>query len=154
MSETISSLGLQLLIFILIGFTFFFVENRILSKRSRESGSKVTTTGDLARLVNDLNKTSSELDRILAEVLHGAKDRVEAATKLQVEIQRLEQAEEEYLIRIETLKNEPIRVISDLLNELQPNQIRTPRRDFMLFLAGGVASAIGSLVMDLLVWVP
>ena len=100
MSETISSVGLQLLIFILIGFGFFLVENTILSRRSGESGSKVTTTGDLTRLVNDLNKTSSELDNILAEVLHGAKDRVEAATKLQAEIQRLEQAEEEYLVRI------------------------------------------------------
>jgi hypothetical protein len=62
MSENISNVGLQLLIFILIGFVFFIVENMILSRRSREKGSKTTTTGELTRLVNDLNQTSNELD--------------------------------------------------------------------------------------------
>jgi peptidoglycan hydrolase CwlO-like protein len=150
MSENISGVILQLLIAILIGFLLFIVENRVISRRAREKGSKTTTTGDLTRLVNDLNNTSSELDHILAEVLHGAKDRVEAATKLQAEINRLEQAEEEYLVRIETLKNEPVRVINELLNELQPNQIRSPRRDFMLFVAGVFVSAIVSIVLGLL----
>jgi predicted transcriptional regulator len=149
MSETISSVGLQLLIFILIGFVFFIVENMILSRRSRERGSKATTTGELTRLVNDLNQTSNELDNILAEVVQVAQGRAEATTKLQDEINKLEQAEEEYLVRIETLKNEPLRVINDLLNELQPNQIRTPRRDLMLFVAGGLVSAIVSIVLGL-----
>jgi len=150
MSETISSVGLQLLIFILIGFVFFIVENMIISRRSEETGSKATTTGELTRLVNDLNKTSNELDNILAEVVQVAHGRAEAATKLQAEINRLEQAEEEYLVRIEILKNEPLRVINGLLNELRPNQIRTPRRDFMLFAAGGVVSAIVSIALGLL----
>ena len=150
MSENISSVGLQLLIFILIGFVFFIVENMILSRRSRKTGSKTTTTGELTRLVNDLNQTSNELDNILAEVVQVAQGRAEAATKLQAEIDRLERAEEEYLVRIETLKNEPLRVINDLLNELQPTQIRTPRRDLMLFVAGGVVSAIVSIVLGFL----
>ena len=150
MSENISSVGLQLLIFILIGFVFFIVENMILSRRSRKTGSKTTTTGELTRLVNDLNQTSNELDNILAEVVQVAQGRAEAATKLQSEIDRLERAEEEYLVRIETLKNEPLRVINDLLNELQPNQIRTPRRDLMLFIAGGLVSVMVSVVMGLL----
>jgi hypothetical protein len=150
MSDTISSAGLQLLIFILIGFVFFIVENMILSRRSRETGSKTTTTGELTRLVNELNKTSNELDNILAEVVQVAQGRADATIKLQAEINRLERAEEEYLVRIETLKNEPLRVINGLLNELQPNQIRTPRRDFILFVSGGVVSAIVSLVLGLL----
>jgi predicted transcriptional regulator len=150
MHETISIEGLELLIFILIGLVFYIVENIILSRRSRQTGSKTTTTGELTRLVNDLNQTSNELDNILAEVVHVAHGRAEAATKLQDEINRLERAEEEYLVRIETLKNEPLRVINDLLNELQPNQIRTPRRDFMIFVAGGLVSALVSVVMGLL----
>ena len=150
MPEIISSVGLQLLIFILIGFVFYIVENIIISRRSKENGSKATTTGELTRIVDGLNETSNELDHILAEVVQVAQGRAEAATKLQAEINRLEQAEEEYLVRIETLKNEPIRVINDLLNELQPNQIRTPRRDFLLFVAGGVVSAIVSIVLGLL----
>ena len=150
MSETISTVGLELLIFILIGFVFFIVENMIISRRSRESGSKATTTGELTRLVDGLNQTSNELDHILAEVVQVAQGRAEAAAKLQAEINRLEQAEEEYLVRIELLKNEPLRVVNDLLNELQPNQIRTPRRDLMLFLAGGAISAIVSIVLGLL----
>jgi predicted transcriptional regulator len=122
----------------------------ILSRRSRETGSKATTTGELTRLVNELNKTSNELDNILAEVVEVAQGRADATIKLQAEINRLERAEEEYLVRIETLKNEPLRVINDLLNELQPNQIRTPRRDLMLFVSGGVVSAIVSIVLGLL----
>ena len=150
MSENISSVGFQLLIFILIGFVFFIVENIIISRRSREKGTKVTTTGDLTRLVDNLNKTSSELDKNLAEIVQVAQHRAEAATKLQAEIDRLEQTEEEYLVRIETLKNEPLRVINDLLNELEPNQIRSPRRDFMLFVAGVIVSAIVSIVLGVL----
>ncbi len=64
MSDAISSVILQLFITVLIGLVFFFVGNRIVSRRSREAGSKATTTGDLSRLVNGLNKTSSELDKI------------------------------------------------------------------------------------------
>ena len=150
MPETISTVGLELLIFVLIGFVFFIIENMIISRRSREAGSKATTTGELTRLVDGLNKTSNELDTILAEVVQVAQGRAEAATKLQAEINRLEKAEEEYLVRIELLKNEPLRVVNDLLNELNPNQIRTPRRDLMLFVAGGVVSVIVSIVLGLL----
>lgn len=150
MSETISAVLLQLLITILIGVVFFIVESRLISRRAREAGSKPTSTGDLARLVKGLNKTSNELDKILAQIVEVAQDRAEAATKLQAEMKKLEEAEEEYLVRIEILKNEPLRVMSDLLNELQPNQIRTPRRDFVLFTAGVVLSAIVSILLGLL----
>ena len=150
MTDIISIIGLQLLIFILIGFVFYIVENIVLSRRSKEAGSKATTTGELSRLVDGLNQTSNELDNILAEVVQVAQGRAEAATKLQAEISRLEQAEEQYLVRIEMLKNEPLRVVNDLLNELQPNQIRTPRRDLMIFLAGGLVSAVVSIVLRLL----
>jgi tetrahydromethanopterin S-methyltransferase subunit B len=150
MSETISRVILQLLIPILIGFVLFIVEYRILSRRSGKTGSKATTTGDLARLVNGLNKSSNELDNILTEIIQVAQHRGEATAKLQAEISKLEQTEEEYLVRIETLKNEPVRVISDLLNELSPRQIRSPRRDFVLFIAGVVVSAIVSIVLGLL----
>ena len=150
MSETISSVLFQLLITILIGLVLFFIGNRIVSRRSREAGSKATTTGDLSRLVNGLNKTSSELDKILEKIVEVAQNRAEAAIKLQAEMKRLEEAEEDYLVQIEILKNEPLRVVSDLLNELHPSQIRTPRHDFMLFLAGVVVSAIVSIIWNLL----
>jgi predicted transcriptional regulator len=150
MSETISSVLLQLLITILIGLVLFFIGNRIVSRRSSEAGSKATTTGDLSRLVNGLNKTSSELDKILEKIVEVAQNRAEAAIKLQAEMKRLEEAEEDYLVQIEILKNEPLRVVSDLLNELHPSQIRTPRHDFMLFLAGVVVSAIVSIIWNLL----
>ena len=100
--------------------------------------------------MNGLNKTSLELDNILAQIVEVAQNRANAATQLQAEMKKLEEAEEEYLVRIEILKNEPLRVVSDLLNELQPNQIRTPRRDFMLFLAGVLLSAIVAAVLSLL----
>lgn len=150
MLDNIPSVVLQLLISILIGFVLFIVGYRVISRRSIKTGSKATTTGDLIRLVNDLNETSSELDNILAEIVEVAQHRGEAAAKLQAEINRLEQTEEEYLVRIETLKNEPVRAINDLLNELEPNQIQNPRRDFMLFVAGVLVSAIVSIVLGLL----
>lgn len=147
MSDTISLVLLQLLITVLIGLIIFLIVNMVIS---RQKGSKPTSTGDLTRLVNGLNKTSLELDNILELILEVTQDRANAATKLQAEMKRLEEAEEEYLVRIETLKNEPLRVVNDLLNELEPNRIRTPRRDFMLFLAGVLLSAIVSIVLSLL----
>jgi len=150
MSMANSRVLLQLLIPILIGLILFVIENRIVARRSRDAGSKATSTGDLSRLVSGLSKTSVELDNILAQIVEVAQNRAEAATKLQAEMKKLEEAEEEYLVRIEILKNEPLRVMSELLNELQPNQIRTPRRDFMLFLAGVIVSAIVSMILGLL----
>ena len=150
MSMAISGVLLQLLIPILIGLILFVIENRIVARRSRDAGSKATSTGDLSRLVSGLSKTSVELDNILAQIVEVAQNRAEAATNLQAEMKKLEEAEEEYLVRIEILKNEPLRVMSELLNELQPNQIRTPRRDFMLFLAGVIVSAIVSMILGLL----
>lgn len=150
MSETISAVLLELLITVLIGFVFFFVGNRIASRRSKQAGLNATTTSDLARLVKGLNKTSGELDKILEKIVEVAQHRAEAAIKLEAEMRRLEETEEEYLVQIETLKNEPLRVVSDLLNELHPSQIRTPRHDFLLFLAGALVSAIVSIIWDLL----
>ena len=150
MSMANSRVLLQLLIPILIGLILFVIENRIVARRSRDAGSKATSTGDLSRLVSGLSKTSVELDNILAQIVEVAQNRAEAATNLQAEMKKLEEAEEEYLVRIEILKNEPLRVMSELLNELQPNQIRTPRRDFMLFLAGVIVSAIVSMILGLL----
>jgi predicted transcriptional regulator len=150
MSTIISGVLVQLLVTIVIGAVFYALENRIVSRRSKENGSKATSTGDLSRLVNGLNKTSNELDKILAQIVEVSQNRAEAATNLQAEMKKLEEIEEEYLVRIEILKNEPLRVVSDLLSELQPNQIRTPRRDFMLFMAGVVVSAVISLVVRLL----
>jgi hypothetical protein len=151
MSETISGVLLPLLITLLIGSVFFFTRNRIVSRRSREAGLKATTTGDLTRLVKGLNKTSGELDQILEKIVEVSQHRAAAAIKLQAEMKRLEEAEEAYLVQIEILKNEPLRVVSDLLNELHPTQIRTPRHDFLLFLAGVVVSAIVSILWNLLV---
>jgi hypothetical protein len=150
MSETITGVLLQLLIPVVVGFVFFFVGDRIVSRRSREAGLKATTTGDLTRLVKGLNRTSGELDKILEKIVEVAQHRAEAAIKLQAEMKRLEEAEEAYLVQIEMLKNEPLRVVSDLLNELHPTQIRTPRHDFVLFLAGIIVSAIVSILWDLL----
>ena len=150
MANTISNVLLQLLITILIGVILFLVGNGIASRRSREAGSKATSTGDLSRLVNGLNKTSSELDKILEKIVDVAQNRAEAAVKLQAEMKRLEEAEEDYLVQIEILKNEPLRVVSDLLNELHPSQIRTPRHDFMIFSAGVLLGAIVSILWTLL----
>ena len=150
MSATISDVILQLLIPVLIGSVLFFVGNRIITRRSERAGSKTTTTGDLVRLAHGLNRTSGELDKILEKIVEVAQNRAAAAITLQAEMQRLEQAEEEYLAQIEMLKSEPLRVVSDLLNELHPSQIRTPRHDFRLFLAGILLSAIVSILWDLL----
>jgi len=150
MSATISGVLLQLLVTVLIGIVLFFVGNRIIARRSTQAGSKTTTTGDLARLAKGLNTTSGELDKILEKIVEVAQNRAAAAITLQEEMKRLEEAEEEYLVRIETLKNEPLQIVNDLLNEFEPNRIRTPRRDFMLFLAGVVVSVIVSVGLRLL----
>jgi len=150
MPNAISNILLQLLITILIGLILFIVGNTIAARRSREAGSKATSTGDLTRLVNGLNKTSSELDKILEKIVEVAQNRAEAAIKLQAEMKRLEEAEEDYLVQIEILKNEPLRVVSDLLNELHPSQIRTPRHDFMIFSAGVLLGTIVSILWNFL----
>ena len=150
MSATISGVILQLLITVLIGSVIFFVGNRIITRRSEQGGSKTTTTGDLARLAHGLNTTSGELEKILEKIVEVTQNRAAASITLQAEMKKLAEAEEEYLVQIEMLKNEPLRVASDLLNDLHPSQIRTPRHDFMLFLAGVLVSTIVSILWNLL----
>jgi hypothetical protein len=150
MSALLSNGILQLLVTLLMGGLVFAIGNTIAARRARVAGSKATTTGDLSRLANGLTRSSSELDKILEKIVEVAQNRAEAALRLQAEIQKLEQDEQDYLIQIETLKNEPLRVVNDLLNELHPSQIRTPRHDFMLFFAGVLVSAVISLAWNLL----
>jgi len=150
MSVVISNGILQLLVTLLIGVVLFLIGNTIAARRSRVVGSKTTTTADLSRLAHGLTKSSSELDKILEKIVEVAQNRAEAALRLQAEIQKLEENEQDYLVQIETLKNEPLRVVNDLLSELRPSQIRTPRHDFMLFIAGVAVGALISLAWNLL----
>jgi len=150
MSAVISNGIFQLVVTLLIGVVIFTIGNAIAARRSGVAGSNTTTTGDLSRLAHGLTKSSSQLDKILERIVEVAQNRAEAALRLQAEIQKLEENEQDYLVQIETLKNEPLRVVNDLLNELHPSQIRTPRHDFMLFIAGVLVSALISLAWNLL----
>lgn len=150
MSAVISNGIFQLVVTLLIGVVIFTIGNAIAARRSGVAGSNTTTTGDLSRLAHGLTKSSSELDKILEKIVEVAQNRAEAALRLQAEIQKLEENEQDYLVQIEILKNEPLRVVNDLLNELHPSQIRTPRHDFMLFIAGVLVSALISLAWNLL----
>ena len=150
MSAVISNGIFQLVATLLIGVVLFTIWNAIAARRARVAGSNTTTTADLSRLAHGLSKSSSELDKILEKIVEVAQNRSEAALRLQAEIQKLEENEQDYLVQIEILKNEPLRVVNDLLNELHPSQIRTPRHDFMMFIAGVLVSALISLAWNLL----
>ncbi len=146
-----SSEAATLIIAVFVGILTLIIEYYvIIPLKDKKSGKSESYGKKLKRLVEDLLETSKEVDSILGEIAQTTREREATATNLESEIKKLEISEKEYKERIDTLKTIPIPAIDHLLKQMEPNEKRNARRDYLLFLAGVIASTIISVVLNFL----
>lgn len=103
----------------------------------------------LSALTESLAKSTAEVDEVLAEIARVSIERGKAITKLETELQSLEQKERELQGRVEALKNVPLPVAEHFAALTAAGDKRSARRDYMLFAAGAVVSSVLAILLHL-----
>jgi uncharacterized protein HemX len=109
-------------------------------------GSK-TDTPKPEGLFSDLAKTSSEMDRIFREIEAVTKERQANVAKAESQLQSLAQQEEELKKKVEGLKNVPLPAAEFFAKMVEEREKKSAWRDYLLFLAGVVVSAIVAILL-------
>lgn len=147
-NEKVPSLILGMLIsFYVLGAWAFYEEYR----DSKEREKSETYSERLSKLTTNLDKSSEEVEVILAEMKRLSAEREASMQKLEKEIQSMEEREQAAKKRIQDLENVPLAVAEHFAKLTEPGEKRGARRDYTLFFAGLVAgqvlSIIGSIVL-------
>jgi predicted nucleic acid-binding Zn-ribbon protein len=101
----------------------------------------------LSALTENLKKASREVDAVLAELAHVARDRASAVTSLEADLRTLEDREKELKEKIEVLEKTPLPVAEHFAMLLENGEKRGARRDYVLFAAGvGVTTAVAIVI--------
>jgi hypothetical protein len=103
----------------------------------------------VSALVETLDKTSSDMDTVLAELASVAKQRSEALKTLEADLQAMEKKEAETKQRIELLASVPIPVADRFAELASVGEKRSARRDYVLFAAGVAVSTIVAIAIEL-----
>lgn len=71
-----------------------------------------------------------------------------AILKLEIELKKLEVAEREQREKVNALKDIPLPAVDHLLRQIEPGERRSRRRDYFLFVAGAIVSALISIILS------
>lgn len=104
----------------------------------------------LARLTENLTKSSAEVDNILAELAQVAQERERIVRELETQLIKLTEDEKQTKQRIRDLQNTPLTVAEHFAKLTEPGEKRSARRDYLLFGAGVVVSTVIAIVLSLL----
>lgn len=115
-------------------------------KKSKEE----TYSQKLSRVSKILLQSSLEVDKLLSELVQVATDREKAVRTLEVELKELENRERKLQEQIKTLENIPIPVAEHFAKLNSMGEKKSAKRDYLLFTAGIVASAIVSIILKIL----
>jgi len=103
----------------------------------------------LAELTASLAKSSREVDSVLAELAHVARERTDAVRKLETELGTLEGREQELKQRIDALEKTPLPVAEHFAKLIESGEKRSARRDYGLFGAGVLVTTVVAIVIQL-----
>ena len=101
----------------------------------------------LASLLESLGKASSEVDSVLAEVAQIAKDRETTVRKLEGDLEKLSEREQQLQKRIQDLQNVPVPVAEYFAALVAQGEKRSARRDYILFGAGFLLSTVTAVIL-------
>lgn len=105
----------------------------------------------LHELMASLVTASREVDSTLSEIGRVASEREADLKRLEEELAKLEVREKQIQRRIDLLGRIPVEAVEHFAELLAPNEKRSARRDYLLFIAGvGVTTIVG--VVFRLVW--
>lgn len=119
--------------------------DKIQKKGNSESYGK-----KLSELATKIKKTASELDLLLVEVEIITQNRQDKMKSLEENLAQMNSIEVEQRKKIETLAQVKPEAIEYLLEHLEPAEKRSVRRDYMLFIAGLLFSALIAIILKLL----
>lgn len=124
-----------------------------LGRRRVERGSKqdmATYPERVKELSADLARASSEVEHVLEEMAIVGRSRTEAFANLELRVKELAQHEKDLQTRVATLKNISLPAAEYYLQAYeQPRPKASPKRDYILFGLGGLASAMIILILKL-----
>ncbi len=106
-----------------------------------------TATPRHQKLFSDLAKASTEMDRIVREIEAFTKGRQLAVAKIEGDLQMLSEQESELKKRVEGLQNVPLPAAEFFAKVIEEREKRGAVRDYLLFLAGVVVSAVVAVVL-------
>jgi septal ring factor EnvC (AmiA/AmiB activator) len=104
----------------------------------------------LAVLSDNLQRSSQQVDDILAELASVAKEREQGILTLEKEMEALQLHEKDMRQRIESLQNVPLPAVEHFAKMMNSTEKRKARRDYLLFGAGVVVSTVIAIGLKLL----
>lgn len=122
---------------------------RVLLKKPPQK-PKESYSERLHRLTESLRTSSAEVDAVLHELSEVAKERQEAATKLEAQLADLQSREQTLQERVKALEKMPLPVAEYFASLTAAGEKRSAKRDYLLFGAGVVVSTLLSILFFLL----
>ena len=116
----------------------------------KPDGKEPSYAERLSELSASLTKASKEVDGLLAELAHVARDREEAVVRLESDLETLQDREQELKLKIEALENTPLPVAEHFAKLLESDQKRSAMRDYVLFCAGVGLTTLITVLIQLL----
>jgi predicted nuclease with TOPRIM domain len=103
----------------------------------------------MAKLIQSLTKASADVDYVLQEMAEVSHERESAIAKLEEELKSLAEREKHLQEKVETLEKVPLPAVEHFVSILEKGEKRSALRDYALFGAGVVVSAVMSIVFKL-----
>ena len=122
------------------------IRKLVLKALGKEPAPK-TYAERLSDLTTSLTKASSEVDAVLDEMNHVAREREKSVRELESGLTELERREKELKEKITVLQNVPIPVAEHFAKLVEPSEKRSARRDYLLFISGVVVTTIIAIVL-------
>ena len=116
---------------------------RVVNGRSTESSHSER----LQELLENLRKSSREVDAVINELQQVALAREQAAKKLEADLEALSERESQLKTNIEHLEKVPLPVAEYFAELSKPSEQKSARRDYILFGAGIIFSVVTAIAL-------
>jgi len=100
----------------------------------------------LASLLESLGRASSEVDSVLSELAQIADERETTVRKLEGDLEKLSEREQQMQKRIQDLQSVPVPVAEHFAALVAQGEKRSARRDYILFGAGFLLSTVTAVI--------
>jgi cell division protein FtsB len=144
MTDFLQNLAINLFSALLFGLLVSIVFQLVHARAKRKDPSFADR---VAKLAENLKRSSEEVDSILEEIAVVMTDRQAAAAKLDKELERLSRHESQLKEQIDVLKDVPIPVAEHFAKLTERGERRSAKRDYLLFGAGVLTSIVSAVVL-------
>ena len=132
----------------IVGLVLIILIKKI-SQEKKEVSPEISFSQRLDKLTASLASSSEEVDKVLTEMTLVAKERNLALATLEAQIDALAKRESEMKTKVDELQKVSIPALDYFLQAAESSEERGAKRDYLLFFAGIVVSAIVSLILEL-----